>query len=279
MSPLSPNSTKALDRLRTYVPPPTIYSSLPMHCRAAVLLLLFADRAGNLCVALTVRSASLRTFAGQVALPGGRSDHPDETPVQTARREAYEEIGLPLHSHPFPSLFSVEHLTELPLFLAGTNISVRPCVAFLRDITKGQTADVNDSLMPELNPKEVASVFTVPLERFLMNDYDDDGATKKWDDVPWYTGDWFSWGGKKWKNNEFQAPVWSGARLLRYKIWGMTARVLVDAARIAYGRDPDFPSPKTIGDEGFVASSFATRGTGDEDSAGPGGSGKGQENL
>ncbi|KAG0133229.1 NUDIX hydrolase domain-like protein [Tuber indicum] len=265
MSPLSPTSIKALERLWAYVPPPTIYSSLPMCRRAAVLLLLFADRAGELRIVLTVRSASLRTFAGQVALPGGRADRPDETSVQTARREAYEEVGLPLDSHPFPSQVSVEHLTELPLFQAGTNIGVRPCAV-----------DVDDSLMPKLDPQEVASVFTVPLERFLMNDYDDDGTMQGLDGVPWYNGNWFSWGGRKWKNHEFQAPVWNGAKLLRYKVWGMTARVLVDAARIAYGRDPDFPSPKSIGDEDFIASSFAA---GEMDDVRSGGSGKGQENL
>ena len=119
--------------------------------------------------------------------------------MQTSRREAYEEIGLPLDSHPFPSQFSIEHLTELPLFQVGTDIGVRPCVAYLHDITKGQTADVNDNLVPKLDPKEVASVFTVPLERFLMNSYDDDGATQKLDGIPWYFGNWFNWGGKKWK--------------------------------------------------------------------------------
>ncbi|KAG0636479.1 NUDIX hydrolase domain-like protein [Tuber brumale] len=277
MSPLSPTSIKALERLRAYVPPPTIYSSLSMRRRAAVLLLLFADRGGDLRIVLTVRSASLRTFAGQVALPGGRADHPDETSVQTARREAYEEVGLPLDSHPFPSQFSVEHLTELPTFQAGTNIGVRPCVAYMRDITKGQTADVDDSLMPKLDPHEVASVFTVPLERFLMNGYDGDGAMQGLDGIPWYSGNWFSWGGRKWKNHEFQAPVWNGAKLLRYKVWGMTARVLVDAARIAYGRDPDFASPKSIGDEDFIASSFAAEEM--DEGVRSGGSGKGRENL
>lgn len=30
------------------------------------------------------------------------------------------------------------------------------------------------------------------------------------------------------------------AGMTRYKVWGMTARILVDAARIAYGEDPKF---------------------------------------
>ena len=28
--------------------------------------------------------------------------------------------------------------------------------------------------------------------------------------------------------------------MTRYKVWGMTARILVDAARVAYGEEPDF---------------------------------------
>jgi coenzyme A diphosphatase NUDT7 len=28
--------------------------------------------------------------------------------------------------------------------------------------------------------------------------------------------------------------------LVRYKVWGMTARILVDAARVAYGEEPSF---------------------------------------
>jgi len=57
----------------------------------------------------------------------------------------------------------------------------------------------------------------------------------------------------------------------------MTARVLVDAARIAYGRDPDFSSPKSIGDEDFIGSHFSAGDMGE--SARSGGTGKVQGNL
>lgn len=30
------------------------------------------------------------------------------------------------------------------------------------------------------------------------------------------------------------------AGMTRYKVWGMTARILVDAARVAYGEEPEF---------------------------------------
>lgn len=62
--------------------------------RAAVLICLFEGQDGNLRVILTQRSSSLSTHAGEVALPGGKRDESDADDVQTALREAKEEIGL-----------------------------------------------------------------------------------------------------------------------------------------------------------------------------------------
>lgn len=172
-----------------------------------MLLLLFADRRGDLRVVLTVRSAMLKSFAGQVAFPGGelllppapppltplgKADTPTETPAQTARREAFEEIGLPLDTPRSP--FHIEHLTELPLSMAVTNLVVRPCVALLQDD--------EGALMPRLDPKEVQSVFTVPLERFLgvrYGGFEGGGDPEERDGVGWYAGRWMPWGKMKWK--------------------------------------------------------------------------------
>lgn len=52
--------------------------------------------------------------------------------------------------------------------------------------------------------------------------------------------------------HEFQAPVWSGSTLMRHRVWGMTARILVDAARIAYARDPEFSFMDLAGDEALI---------------------------
>ena len=38
----------------------------------------------------------------------------------------------------------------------------------------------------------------------------------------------------------------------RYKVWGMTARMLVDAARIAYGEKPEFEHNSHFGDEEMI---------------------------
>lgn len=45
-------------------------------------MLLFADRWGDLRVVITMRSASLRSFSGHAALPGGKADGVDETPCK-----------------------------------------------------------------------------------------------------------------------------------------------------------------------------------------------------
>lgn len=38
----------------------------------------------------------------------------------------------------------------------------------------------------------------------------------------------------------------------RYKVWGMTARILVDAATIAYGEKPEFEHNSHFGDERII---------------------------
>ena len=39
----------------------------------------------------------------------------------------------------------------------------------------------------------------------------------------------------------------------RFRVFGMTARILVDAARVAYGEEPEFESNQHIGDEELIA--------------------------
>lgn len=54
-----------LARLRSYKPPPfPTWDRLDVSRRAAVLVLLFADRRGDLRVVITMRAASLRNFSG-----------------------------------------------------------------------------------------------------------------------------------------------------------------------------------------------------------------------
>jgi coenzyme A diphosphatase NUDT7 len=204
---------------------------------------------------------------GQAAFPGGKADTLNETPFEIARREAWEEIGLPKDDFKIPRPFRIEHLCQLPFSLAKTALAVRPCVAFLHsDDTSGDPASsVEERMLPRLDAKEVAAVFSAPFHNFLKQE----DEVREGDNPPgirsdWYTGAWTDWHEKRWRMHNFFVPINNqkvskpkvreggqaaiaeqlddeeGAGLERYKVWGMTARMLVDSARVAYGEDPEF---------------------------------------
>ncbi|KAI2085377.1 8-oxo-dGTP diphosphatase [Ophidiomyces ophidiicola] len=222
----------------------------------------------------------------QAALPGGKADFFRETAFETARREANEEIGLPALDQPLPAPFRVEHLCELPANLSVTEIVVRPCVALLHshDAATGANADPEDAFMPRLDAKEVAAVFTGPFHNFLKSSDEARGAHA--DNLPgsptdWYEGVWTEWTSAPWRMHNFFVPItnqkviisrqksWeqdapaahgtpdSGPQrttlgLERYRVFGLTARILVDAARVAYGETPEFEHNSQLGDEDMI---------------------------
>ncbi|EME38303.1 hypothetical protein DOTSEDRAFT_57438 [Dothistroma septosporum NZE10] len=302
---------RALANLRSFTPPPTNWYRCPLVRRAAVLILLFADRKGDLRVVLTIRSAGLKSYAGQAALAGGKSDLLSESPFQTARREAFEEIGLPICDHDLPLGYTVENVVELPANLAMTELGVRPCVAYLKTpepSSRNQNPDAAKDILPKLDAREVAAVFTAPFRNFLF-ERDIDEQTH--DDVPgsWYKGSWHSWHESAWRMHQFFVPVTPSTVFLarkpesstdpappqevkkrtttagakssgssskqsslqpplprsfytntnnaleqpRYRVFGMTARILVDAARVAYGEEPEFEHNSHFGDEDMIA--------------------------
>ena len=62
---------------------------------AAVLMPLYEDAAGDIRVVLTKRPDTMPTHAGHLAFPGGRPHIEDSGPIDTALREAFEEVGIP----------------------------------------------------------------------------------------------------------------------------------------------------------------------------------------
>lgn len=247
--------------------------------------------------------------AGQAALPGGKADTLAETPFMTARREAFEEIGLPMSDHALPPGYTVEHLTELPANLAMTELGVRPCVAYLQTpapSARNMNPDASRDILPKIQLDEVAAVFTAPFQNFL-HEKDLDEETRK--NVPgeWYRGSWHSWHESAWRMHQFFVPVaptsvflakkpaaytdprppkpsptsasskspkpasTSGSTLHpplpksfytnnnnaleqpRYRVFGMTARILVDAARVAYATEPEYEHNSHFGDEEMMA--------------------------
>ena len=265
------NPKEVLARLRGYIPPATSWASMPLSRRAAVLILLFADPHGSLRVVLTMRSSTLKSYSGQAALPGGKAEE-GETAFMTARREAAEEIGLPVQESKLPPPFKVEHLCELPTNLAKTELVVRPCVAFLHshDERTGQDANAADTLIPRPDAEEVAAVFSAPFQNFLSSEDDNTQSQLPGKPSDWYEGMWLDRYQSRWRMHNFFVPVTDqpvtvpkrteGQKtaadhlrsLKRYRVFGMTARILVDAARLAYSREPNFEHNSHFGDEDMI---------------------------
>lgn len=114
---------------------------------AAAVLVGITDRA-NPGVLLTVRRENLRTHAGQIAFPGGRSE-PGEDSVATALREAYEELAL--------DPFAADVVGRLGDYRTVTGFVVAPIVAV-----------VPPDLRLSPHEPEVADWFEAPLD-FLVD--------------------------------------------------------------------------------------------------------------
>jgi 8-oxo-dGTP pyrophosphatase MutT (NUDIX family) len=114
---------------------------------AAVLVPVVAS--APLSILFTVRTPDLRAHAGQISFPGGKADVSDMHPLATALREAHEEIGLAPHF--------VRAIGCLDRYRTGTGFEITPVLALIDPV-----------FVPMPDPREVASVFQVPLA-FLMD--------------------------------------------------------------------------------------------------------------
>jgi 8-oxo-dGTP pyrophosphatase MutT (NUDIX family) len=116
--------------------------------RPAAVLIPVVDHAQP-TVLLTQRAAHLNDHAGQISFPGGKIDATDASPLDTALREAEEEIGLPREF--------VDPLGYLDLYGTGFGFRILPTVARVRPGFKLR-----------VNHAEVDDAFEVPLA-FLMD--------------------------------------------------------------------------------------------------------------
>ncbi|MFN3985370.1 MAG: CoA pyrophosphatase [Rhodocyclaceae bacterium] len=115
---------------------------------AAVLIPLVVSDAGT-HVLLTRRTDHLKHHPGQISFPGGRAEDLDASVIDTALREAREEVGLAPEC--------VDVLGSLPDYFTGTGFRITPVVGVTRA-----------PLELRLDTFEVAEAFEVPLD-FLMD--------------------------------------------------------------------------------------------------------------
>ena len=114
---------------------------------AAVLLPLFEEQ-GEARIWLVRRPASMRSHAGQVAFPGGKSDAGDSSSLVTALRETEEELGI--------ARADVDVLGALDDLLTVTGFTITPWIGWL---ARGALVHPNAS--------EVARAFAPPVRAFL----------------------------------------------------------------------------------------------------------------
>jgi 8-oxo-dGTP pyrophosphatase MutT (NUDIX family) len=154
---------------------------------AAVLVALHGDNSDPQVI-LTQRAFHLNNHAGEVAFPGGMWDETDTDLLQTALREAHEEIGL------LPSL--VEPIATLPVAIPKRrSLKVTPFVGL-----------VNGPLDLVADPGEIGALFDAPLRLFMNVDHYDYFEMK----------------------TEYGALSFPFLPYNGYKIWGFTLKVLTD---------------------------------------------------
>ena len=121
--------------------------AMDVHGRtaSAVLAPLFVDTEGALHAVFTRRRDDLKRHPGEISFPGGRQD-PGETLIETALREAHEEIGLPPRE-----VKVVGALPPTPTFV--TNYAIYPFVGL-----------IEPGFEWVLGEDEVAEVLELPLE-------------------------------------------------------------------------------------------------------------------
>jgi hypothetical protein len=101
-----------------------------------------------------------------------------------------------------------------------------------------------------IDTKEVSSIFCLPFDQFLKSSASE-SEVEDWSHI---SGS-FQWLGLPWINHDFSATVTALVKAeaaaeggddslvetkISSRIWGLTARILVDACVIGYGRMPEF---------------------------------------
>ena len=115
----------------------------------SAVLVPLVSHADHLSILLTRRTNHLASHGGQVCFPGGRAEEADHGPVDTALREAWEEVGIVADS--------VTVLGCLDEYETLTGFVITPVVGLIRPPLLLRTAF-----------EEVAEAFEMPLA-FLLN--------------------------------------------------------------------------------------------------------------
>ena len=172
--------------------------------KVAAVLVPIIQSSDGLHLLLTRRADTLSSHRGEVAFPGGGVEPADQSLVETALREATEEVALPSER--------VEVLGQLDDFpTLGDRTIVTPIVGLINGF-------------PELHPEpaEVARIFTIPIAELEKSD---------------------GWTIRSYSQRGHDFPVfyfdWDGETL-----WGLSAYITLQLLSLNEGGGPcELPPP------------------------------------
>jgi 8-oxo-dGTP pyrophosphatase MutT (NUDIX family) len=129
--------------------------------QAAVLVLISGSADTGPAVVLLRRARHLRDHGGEVGFPGGGWEPGDASPVETALREAAEEIGVD------PT--GIDPLAVLPrLLIRASGFEVTAVIAYWRELSpicpvdRAETEEVLGVALRDIAPADRWSTLTVP---------------------------------------------------------------------------------------------------------------------
>ena len=160
---------------------------VPDDARLAAGLVLLYLKGGRLHTVLTLRTEALTHHGGQLSFPGGRVET-GESLVQTALREAQEEIGLDARNVADAGSLS-------PLYIPVSGFALHPIVAIAR---------ATPIVRPD--PSEVSELFEVPIDHLKDPQHRDE----------------------RWGNHEGQRYRVPFVRVGDHQLWGATAMVVAE---------------------------------------------------
>jgi 8-oxo-dGTP pyrophosphatase MutT (NUDIX family) len=156
---------------------------------SAVLIALCRQADSELFLPLIVRTNSRGVHSGQIAFPGGGYEQQDDNLLQTALREALEEIGLYMPENQIVGL--------LPdLYIPPSHSIVTPVVGYM---------DAPSGYIPD--PKEVAQVLEAPLAHLRDPAY----IGRRESTLP--------------DGTRFSLPTY---RVHGHEVWGATAKMIAE---------------------------------------------------
>ena len=116
----------------------------PNDLTPAAVLVPIVERADEMTILLTQRTAHLTAHAGQISFPGGRVELEDVSIEAAALRETEEEVGLDSDR--------IDIVGQLDIYVTRTGFEVTPVVGI-----------VSPPFTLKPDPFEVADIFEVPL--------------------------------------------------------------------------------------------------------------------